>query len=111
MNLVSAIGKGSGRKYFIDPETFQSLGVQGSRSKPVDIDPERLAAVVEEDIDLHPMPRVGEIRARIGEGVSPSVIRRTLSRLIEQGRIVTEKGAKGVRYRLPRSRRANRASD
>ena len=111
MNLVSATGKGSGRKYFIDPETFKSLGVQGSRSKPVDIDPDRLAAVVEEDVDLHPMSRIGEIRARIGEGVSPSAIRRTLSRLVEQGRIVTEKGAKGVQYRLPRSRRANQASD
>ena len=111
MNLVSATGKGSGKKYFIGPETFQSLGVQGSRSKPVDIDPDRLAAVVEEDVDLHPMSRVGEIRARIGEWVSPSAIRRTLSRLVEQGRIVTDKDTKGVRYRLPRSRRANQASD
>lgn len=111
LKLVSVSGKGGGKKYFVAPETFQSLGVQGSRSKPVHIEPHRLAAFIEDDVYLHPMSRVGEIHSRIGEAVSRSAMQRTLSRLVEQGRIVAEKDAKGALYRFPRSRRANRAGD
>lgn len=111
LNLVSASGNGSGRKYFVDPETFQNLGVQGSRSKPVHIEPHRLAAFVEEDVYLHPMSRIGEIHARIGDAVSRSAMSRILSRLVEQGRIVAEKDTKGRRYRFPGSKPANRAGD
>ena len=111
LKLVSVSGKGGGKKYFVAPETFQNLGVQGSRSKPVHIEPHRLAAFIEDDVYLHPMSRVGEIHSRIGEAVSRSAMQRTLSRLVEQGRIVAEKDAKGALYRFPRSRRANRVGD
>lgn len=100
IDLVQSSGRTQAVRYYVDPGTLRSLSFVGATTLQR-IEPHRLLALLLEDIQRYPASAIGEIHGRVGLEIPRSRIRRSVSQLVQDGRIVSSGQRKGTRYSLP----------
>jgi ATP-dependent DNA helicase RecG len=97
--LVRSAGRTQAMRYFIDPKLLRSLDFAGGTTLKR-IEPHRLEALIVEDVGRYPDTRMGDIHQRIGVEIARSRVRRSVERLVKDGRLLQEGVRSGTRYRL-----------
>lgn len=97
--IVRQTGRTKGTRYFVDPELLDKMDFQ-SRTTLARIEPHRLQALLLEDLQRHPSSALRKIRDRIGDEIPAHQIRRQLTVLKEEGKVIFEGEKRGRRYRL-----------
>jgi ATP-dependent DNA helicase RecG len=99
LGLVRTSGRTKGTRYFVDPELLRTLDFHAP-TRLGRIEPHRLEALILEDVRRYPRAQIGEIRQRVGEEIPRSRVKRTLSAMVESGRLKMDGQRGGARYRL-----------
>ncbi len=97
--LVHSSGRTQAMRYFVAPDLLRSLNFTGGTTLKR-IEPHRLEALVLEDVGRYPDTKMGDIHQRIGLEIPRSRVRRTVERLVSEGKLYQEGVLNGTRYRL-----------
>lgn len=97
--LVHSSGRTQAMRYFVAPDLLRSLNFTGGTTLKR-IEPHRLEALVLEDVGRYPDTKMGDIHQRIGLEIPRSRVRRTVERLVSEGKLCQEGVRNGTRYRL-----------
>lgn len=97
--LVHSSGRTQAMRYFVAPDLLRSLNFTGGTTLKR-IEPHRLEALVLEDVGRYPDTKMGDIHQRIGLEIPRSRVRRTVERLVREGKLRQEGVLNGTRYRL-----------
>lgn len=97
--LVHSSGRTQAMRYFVAPDLLRSLDFTGGTTLKR-IEPHRLEALVLEDVGRYPDTKMGDIHQRIGLEIPRSRVRRTVERLVSEGKLRQEGVLNGTRYRL-----------
>lgn len=97
--LVHSSGRTQAMRYFVAPDLLRSLNFTGGTTLKR-IEPHRLEALVLEDVGRYPDTKMGDIHQRIGLEIPRSRVRRTVERLVSEGKLRQEGVRNGTRYRL-----------
>ncbi|MGH8273472.1 MAG: ATP-binding protein [Gammaproteobacteria bacterium] len=95
--IVRQTGRTRGTRYFVDPDTVSSMEFRKSTTL-ARIEPHRLRALIQEDLNQHPGSAIGAIRERIGAEIPIHQVRRQLNTLADQGKIRRKGETRGRRY-------------
>lgn len=85
-HLVQSTGRTQATRYFVDPALIRGLKFN-SDSALKRIEPNRLTALVFEDLQRHPESAISEIHQRVGAEIHPKQVKRALEELIERGTV------------------------
>jgi ATP-dependent DNA helicase RecG len=99
--IVSQTGRTKGTRYFVDPDVLRKLEFP-TQTSLARIEPHRLLALVQEDLQRHPGAAFGEIHQRIGQEIPDHQVRRQLKALVADGRARYEGEKRWRRYWLVR---------
>ena len=99
--IVCQTGRTKGTRYFVDPDVLRKLEFP-TQTSLARIEPHRLLALVQEDLQRHPGAAFGEIHQRIGQEIPDHQVRRQLKALVADGRARYEGEKRWRRYWLVR---------
>lgn len=85
--LVAKKGNTAAARYFVEPALLRGAKLDSATSLRR-ISPERLRALIEEDLARHPNSASPELNRRIGAEIPLHVVRRALASCVESGRVV-----------------------
>ena len=97
--LVKSSGRTQATRYFVAPELLLGAGLDKVTTLKR-IEPHRLRALVEEDLQRYPGSAIGRIRDRIGPEIPPRMLKRTIDAMIDSGVVRAEGNNRGRRYSL-----------
>jgi ATP-dependent DNA helicase RecG len=97
--LVKSSGRTQATRYFVAPELLRGAGLDKVTTLKR-IEPHRLRALVEEDLQRYPGSAIGRIRDRIGPEIPPRMLKRTIDAMIDSGVVRAEGNNRGRRYSL-----------
>ncbi|MDT8397215.1 MAG: ATP-binding protein [Pseudomonadales bacterium] len=98
--IVQTRGRTKATRYFITAKLLQELDFSGGTTLKR-IEPHRLLALIEEDVGRYPGARIGQIHQRVGLEIPRSRIKRSITQLLDERRLVSEGARSGTRYYLP----------
>lgn len=99
LGLVEQAGRTKATRYFVPPGLLREAGLD-QRTTLRRVQPHRLQALVMEDLDWYPDSPISAIHRRIGSEISVRAIKRTLDKLIEEGRAQAAGERRWRTYRL-----------
>ena len=97
--VVRQTGRTKGTRYFIEPAILRKMDFP-SQTSLARIEPPRLLALIEEDLQRHPWSSFGEIHQRIGTEIPAHQIRKQIKRLVGEGKIIQKGEKRWRRYSL-----------
>lgn len=97
--IIGTSGKTRGLRYFITPEWLRGARLD-DRTTLARISPHRLRALILEDLVRYPDSSCTDINRRIGTEISSKTVKRSLDRLIEEGRVLFSGDRRWRRYKL-----------
>ncbi len=97
--VVKQTGRTKGTRYFVDPGILKKMDFP-SQTSLTRIEPPRLMALIEEDLQRHPWSAFGEVHQRIGEEIPAHQIRKQIKKLVEEGRARQKGKNRWRRYAL-----------
>jgi ATP-dependent DNA helicase RecG len=97
LGLVQQTGKTQATRYFVDPGLLKGVGLD-NRTTLKRMEPHRLRALVQEDLNLYPGSSSGEVNRRVGSEVPYRSLKRAIDELVDAGKVRFEGQGKGRRY-------------
>jgi ATP-dependent DNA helicase RecG len=95
--VVRSIGRTKATRYFVDPVLLQNLKFN-SETTLKRIEPDRLLALILEDLKRHPESAISDINQRVGKELHPKQIKRAIDELVASGTITFEGSNRWRRY-------------
>jgi ATP-dependent DNA helicase RecG len=102
--LVTVRGVKKGAEYLINPKVFAAAEIN-VRPTLKTIEPHRLQALIEEDLQAYPNSSLAEIHQRLGEELPLPIVRRTVYKMVEEAVLNATGGNKNRRYNLMAKRK------
>ena len=99
LDLVGRRGRTQATRYFIKPDILRRLDFPAVTNLKR-IEPHRLKALIEEDLQRYPNSSIGAIQKRVGDEIPRAQIKKTLESLVQAGRVVQSGEKRWRRYRL-----------
>lgn len=96
---MKSSGRTQATRYFVAPELLLGAGLDKVTTLKR-IEPHRLRALVEEDLQRYPGSAIGRIRDRIRPEIPPRMLKRTIDAMIDSGVVRAEGNNRGRRYSL-----------
>lgn len=95
--LVKRAGRTQATRYFVGADLLRRLDFAGNTAhQPTE--PDRLLALVHEDLQRHPKSAISDIHGRIGPEIHPKQVKRALEELSERGAVRFEGSNRWRRY-------------
>lgn len=95
--LVKRAGRTQATRYFVGADLLRRLDFAGNTAhQPTE--PDRLLALVHEDLQRHPKSAISDIHRRIGPEIHPKQVKRALEELSERGAVRFEGSNRWRRY-------------
>ena len=98
--LVLSTGRTQATRYYVDPDILRRLEFTTPTSLKR-IEPHRLAALIVEDVERYPNSRISDIHERIGTEIPKSLLKRTLTSLVRDKRLILTGTRRTATYRVP----------
>jgi ATP-dependent DNA helicase RecG len=96
-HIIQQTGRTKGTRYFIDPGILRKMDFP-SQTSLTRIEPHRLLALIEEDLQRHPWSSFGEIHQRIGPEIPAHQMRKQIRHLVEEKKIIHKGKNRWRRY-------------
>ncbi len=97
--VVKTAGRTQATRYFVDPHLLRNLDFAAATTLKR-IEPHRLSALILEDVARYPGTRISQIHQRVGLEIPRSQVRRTLDRLVKDGKLQLTGTRSTARYAL-----------
>lgn len=98
LGLVVSSGRTRATRYFVPPELLRAAGLD-QRTTLSQVQPHRLIALILEDLEHYPDSSLSDVHRRIGREIPSRTLKRTLDRLIAEGRVQGVGERRWRRYR------------
>ncbi len=95
--LVKRAGRTQATRYFVGADLLRRLDFAGNTAHHP-TEPDRLLALVHEDLQRHPKSAISDIHRRIGPEIHPKQVKRALEELSERGAVRFEGSNRWRRY-------------
>ena len=98
-DIVLSKGKTKATEYYVNPELLKNLDFKG-KTDLKKIEPHRLEHLILEDLKIYSPSAKSDIHTRIGLEIHEKKLKRSIDKLIEDGKVVKTGEKRGTQYKL-----------
>ncbi|MRX65764.1 ATP-binding protein [Maribacter luteus] len=98
-DIVLSKGKTKGTEYFVNPKLLKEVDFKG-KTDLKKIEPHRLEHLILEDLKIYAPAAKSDIHTRVGSEIHEKKLKRSIDKLIEEGKVVKIGEKRGTQYKL-----------